>query len=305
MGSDAPSGLSGPVRGAVAETPLSIRLIRCRPATGIPAGTPLASPPPRDPTPVSRRIRASEAPPLSTAPRSALPRSTGSPLSPPSSLSVPEACVLSCYRDCEKAPGSARIVGMAGPRVVNLVRPYRSEQEYLEHEAWTIERHTITLVGAPPLDVGEQIRFSIVLPSGQRVVRAEGQVLGPRESSKGRPAGVSVRFRRFDLATKKLVERLEAERGSSEAESSPTSIGADIPPSIVVSPPSSEVHPIETGRSHGRRFDQRVNPDSLQQGAAPAAASRAEPPAKSAPRASVPPEMRDALLERLRERVRK
>lgn len=220
-------------------------------------------------------------------------------------LSVPEACVLSCYRDCEKAPGSARIVGMAGPRVVNLVRPYRSEQEYLEHEAWTIERHTITLVGAPPLDVGEQIRFSIVLPSGQRVVRAEGQVLGPRESSNGRPAGVRVRFRRFDLATKKLVERLEAERGSSEAESSPTSIGADIPPSIVVSPPSSEVHPIETGRSHGRRFDQRVNPDSLQQGAAPAAASRAEPPAKSAPRASVPPEMRDALLERLRERVRK
>lgn len=192
---------------------------------------------------------------------------------------------------------------MAGPRVLNLVRPYRTEQEYLEHEGWTIERRSITLLGTPPLDIGEQIRFSIVLPNGHRVVRAEGQVMGPIEEVGGRPSGVRVRFRRFDLATKELVERLDLQRGSTETELTPNSIGADIPPSIVVAPPSSEMHPL--GAARPTRADRTAAAQPTAQRLTSSRSDLDEPPKKSAPRTTLPPEMRDELLDRLRQRVKR
>ena len=40
---------------------------------------------------------------------------------------------------------------MSNPAVIHVVRPYQSEAEYLEAEAWSIEARTMILIGEPDL----------------------------------------------------------------------------------------------------------------------------------------------------------
>ncbi len=185
---------------------------------------------------------------------------------------------------------------MTGPRVLNLVRPYQSLEEYIECEGWTIERRSMYLLGVSGVEPGELVRFNVSLADGARVIRAEGQVLPPREPDASLPEGARVRFRRFDLTSKQLIERLSMERDLADSERGPLSIVADISPSI-----SAERKPAEeTLRS--QRPATSVPPSRR---SAPPAAIAPEPPLKSGPRSVAAPSTRDELLDRLRRRLTK
>lgn len=101
---------------------------------------------------------------------------------------------------------------MAPVQTLHFTRDFDSEDEFLKAEAWTLSRRLVVLlepVDAPP---GELIRFEIALKSGKRIVRAEGNVVGPTIETGGRPSGVEIRLRRFDASTKAFIERIEGER---------------------------------------------------------------------------------------------
>ena len=186
---------------------------------------------------------------------------------------------------------------MPGPRVLNFQRPYATVEEFLEREGWTIERRTLLLLDAPPLIPDEVIRFTVSLASGERVLRAEGQVLGPTDPEDSLPSSVRIRFKRFDRATKDLIELLLSEREAEGEAPTPMSIVADIPPSI-----DRGFTAIDSGSAPRARAARSVPPSRR---SSPPSEREPEPPKKSAPRAITTPADRDELLERLRQRAQR
>ena len=93
------------------------------------------------------------------------------------------------------------------PVVVHVVRPYASEQEYLNAEAWSIDARTMLLIDAEPLPADTAVLFDVALADGQKPIRAEGRVVAAAPAREGRPAGLKVRFKRFGAATKAFIER--------------------------------------------------------------------------------------------------
>ncbi len=93
------------------------------------------------------------------------------------------------------------------PIVVHVVRPYASEQEYLNAEAWSIDARTMLLIDAEVLAPDTAVLFDVALTDGQKPIRAEGRVVGTTPAQHGRPGGLKVRFKRFGAATKAFIER--------------------------------------------------------------------------------------------------
>jgi hypothetical protein len=103
--------------------------------------------------------------------------------------------------------------------VVHVVRPYASEQEYLNAEAWTIDQRSMLLIDAEALPGDTAVLFDISLADGHKPIRAEGRVVGMVSESGGRPGGMRVRFKRFGAATKAFIERaVKAKSGGAEPE---------------------------------------------------------------------------------------
>jgi hypothetical protein len=93
------------------------------------------------------------------------------------------------------------------PLVVHVVRPYASEQEYLDAEAWSIEARSMLLLDTEQLPLDTSVLFDVALADGHKPIRAEGRVVGSVAPSGARPGGLKVRFKRFGSATKAFIER--------------------------------------------------------------------------------------------------
>jgi hypothetical protein len=188
------------------------------------------------------------------------------------------------------------------------VRPYPSEQEYLNAEAWTIDQRSMLLIDAEALPGDTAVLFDIALADGQKPIRAEGRVVGMVSASSGRPGGMRVRFKRFGAATKAFIERaVKAKNGNAEPER-PTSPEVERPSGPEAAPPSETGdRPSLVEGDRGSMPEVRLSMTELE----PAFAA----PARSAPanqepsglRQRVPgpvtaPANREELLQRLRQR---
>lgn len=113
------------------------------------------------------------------------------------------------------------------PVAIRIVRPYDTEEAFLENELETVGKTSVILIGAHPRPTGVILRFEVTLASGATVLRGEGRVLGHKESAfRGQP-GLSLRFTRLDRKSKALVDRAAAMR---EARLSGDAVSAPPPP---------------------------------------------------------------------------
>ena len=107
---------------------------------------------------------------------------------------------------------------MAEPVHVKVTRPYSSAEDYIAGDAWTVDRRDMLLVGQGPLEPKTVLRFEVLLESGERVIRGEGEALVHQPAIDGRPGGLRVLFRRFDSQSKALLRRaLVARAAQTEA----------------------------------------------------------------------------------------
>ncbi len=108
--------------------------------------------------------------------------------------------------------------------VIHVLRPYANEEEYLAHEASSIDAKSMVLIDQAQLPLETAIVFDVQLEGGQKPIRAEAKVMGPVAASGGKPAGLRVRFKRFGAATKAFIDRAVALNAASR--------GLDAPPSL-------------------------------------------------------------------------
>jgi hypothetical protein len=165
------------------------------------------------------------------------------------------------------------------PVELRIVRPYGTENAFLEREAWTLDAKGAVLIDQASLEPGTLVRFDVVLANGERVIRAEGRVVKAIPATATRPGGLRVRFTRFGGSTKTLIDRVVAERRRN-ASAPPTEAGSEVRSSVRAVPvPLAKPPPAESGT-----LQQALRERSVRQ--------------------IVAPEHRDALLERLRRRHR-
>ncbi|MEI9940529.1 MAG: hypothetical protein WDO69_25220 [Pseudomonadota bacterium] len=145
---------------------------------------------------------------------------------------------------------------MSTPIVIHMQRPYASEEEYLEHERFSIEAKSMLLIDQPALPLDTAIVFDVTLTNGQKPIRAEAKVIGYLEPEGDRPGGLRVRFRRFGAATKAFIDR--AVNGAVAAPAEPstpvpnaaTGIAHDVAPTHSDTPLQSK-EPSETDETSG------------------------------------------------------
>ena len=195
------------------------------------------------------------------------------------------------------------------PVVVHVVRPYASEQDYLNAEAWTIDQRSMLLIDAEALPGDTAVLFDISLSDGQKPIRAEGRVVGMVSANAGRPGGMRVRFKRFGAATKAFIERaVKAKSGGAEPErpSAPQAERPSAPEAERPSAPEAE-RPSATDGDRVSMPEVRLSMTELESAAAPPAPP---PPSNREPtglRQRIPgpvtaPANREELLQRLRQR---
>lgn len=186
--------------------------------------------------------------------------------------------------------------GSGGPVAVRIVRPYASEDDFLEHELDTLGRAGIVLIGAEARPSGVILRFEVVLSDGSPLVRGEGRVLAFRENVVGDQPGLALRFTKLDVRSKALVDRASALRDQRKRESAPDrddehSREGSMAPEREEGAPSVEL--AEPSRAHD---DDAVLAEEQRE---PPAAEPPDPGAAS----GEPATPRDAALDRLRRRA--
>ena len=113
------------------------------------------------------------------------------------------------------------------PVAVRIVRPYETEEAFLEAELETVGKTSVILIGAHSRPTGVILRFEVTLASGHTVLRGEGRVLAHKESAfRGQP-GLALRFTRLDPKSKSLVDRAASIR---EARLAGDAVRSPIPP---------------------------------------------------------------------------
>lgn len=117
------------------------------------------------------------------------------------------------------------------PVAVRIVRPYDTEEAFLESELETVGKTSVILIGAHARPQGVILRFEVTLQSGAIVLRGEGRVLQHKESAFRGQAGLALRFTRLDPKSKALVDRAAAIR---EAR-----LSGSMPPQPAPTPPES------------------------------------------------------------------
>jgi hypothetical protein len=163
------------------------------------------------------------------------------------------------------------------PVAIRIVRPYASEDEFLDAELETVGKTSVILIGAHPRPTGVILRFEVTLNNGSTILRGEGRVLAHKDNAfRGQP-GLSLRFTRLDPRSKALVDRAAALREAKASGSMPPSSRAvpSVRPSSPAVPPS--VHPPVS--------DPAIT-DALTQ-STPSPARTSSPPAPRAPDDSI------------------
>ena len=224
------------------------------------------------------------------------------------------------------------LTNVSDPVVLRVVRPYSSDADLLGAEGWTITMKRIVLIGARPLKRGTIVQVELVLETGEKVLRAEGKVVGMAKAHSDRPKGLEVRLKRYGAATKRFLERAAQ---AATAEESQTAAGESAPRSApevdlpaegneIASSPSHSLPPEADDEDAEAELVSQVENELVSQvdvlddepitdvdvlGHENAAASDATSPDSdlSGVRVRVvePPTDREALLERLRERARR
>ncbi len=220
------------------------------------------------------------------------------------------------------------------PVAIRITRPYESEEEYLANELEMISKTSITLVGAQPRPQGVVLRFELVLGAGQVLVRGEGRVVGFKPNAHRGVGGLTLRFTRIDARSKALLDKAtamrELRRPSSKPPKAPDEATAqaaaeaapaapppspegelNLPASAPAQPPEPSsgpelpaalafplpAPPVPPEPSNGAREAPAPPPTPLASAALPL-------PMDSSPaRTATPPQDRNALLERLRNRA--
>jgi hypothetical protein len=199
--------------------------------------------------------------------------------------------ILAVVTDDSRAP--------APPPAIRITRPYANEDDYLRGEIDTLTRTSITLLGAQQRPQAVVLRFEVVLPSGQALVRGEGRVVGFKPNAHHGLSGLTLRFTRLDSRSKALIDRAATIRERRRS-SAPPAGGSEVQTALDAIPPPSHTRASEAPAKPAD--DERASPQAV------ISERRAEPPP---PRASGerlvpidPPPGRDALLERLRARAK-
>jgi hypothetical protein len=190
------------------------------------------------------------------------------------------------------------------PVAIRIMRPYATEDEYLEHELETLTRASITLVGAQPRAEGVVLRFELALASGAVLLRGEGRVTGFKPNAFQGVGGLSLRFTRVDTRSKALIDKAaslrEKRRPSLRAPDSVSvmparaSTPAAPPSSLSVAPASRSSLPPPLTRSSAPPAAVNPSPSQPPAGAATARGRRDEGRRPD----------RDELLGRLRARAK-
>jgi hypothetical protein len=206
---------------------------------------------------------------------------------------------------------------MSGPFTLRIARPYASREDYLQGDYWTVERSEMLLLDVEGVAQGAQVTFEIVLENKEIVVRGEGRALELVPPRDGKPGGVRVRFKQLDAGSKATLRRaLEIQKKKATERQAATPAAMDSPPPA----------PLEAAKSEPTEAAVAAHEQAEAQGAQPAPEAAAPAPAEPVGEAAAPtpgeaerdepsgvhrigdpvraPENREALLERLRERMR-
>jgi hypothetical protein len=179
------------------------------------------------------------------------------------------------------------------PVAIRITRPQTTEDDFLEQELETLNRTSVTLLGAQPRPQGVVLRFEIVLSTGYVVMRGEGRVVGFRPNAHQGLGGLTLRFTRLDSRTKTLVDKAaalrERRRPSSAAPAPPE---PSPPPSGSVEDPSPPREPSSPSITLDEPLSSGLVADVPAPSETAAHASREPPP------------QREALLDRLRTRAK-
>jgi hypothetical protein len=177
------------------------------------------------------------------------------------------------------------------PVAVRVVRPYDSDDAFLESELETVGKTSVILIGAHPRPTGVILRFEVTLASGTTALRGEGRVLAYKENAfRGQP-GLALRFTRLDPKSKALVDRAAAirearlARDSLPPPSDPNPIGPLSVPAVVS---SSDPAPPAAASSAESAVPAAASSSSAA-AEEPSSPSVSPPRRSQRPRASVPP----------------
>jgi hypothetical protein len=217
--------------------------------------------------------------------------------------------------------------------VLRVVRPYSSEADLLGAEGWTITMKRVVLIGARPLKRGTVVQVELVLETGDKLLRAEGKVVGMAKARNDRPKGLEVRLKRYGAATKRFLERAAqaatAEESQTPAEESPPRSAPEVEllaeSNEIASSPTHNLAPeadeedaeaelvSQLENELPSQIENELDDDPItdvdvlgrEEGASGDAVSPDSDLSGVRVRVVEPPPDREALLERLRERARK
>ncbi|MGH7281163.1 MAG: hypothetical protein ACRELY_06555 [Polyangiaceae bacterium] len=132
------------------------------------------------------------------------------------------------------------------PVAIRVMRPYSSEEAFIENEVETLTRTSIVLVGAQPRPQGVVLRFEVVLETGVSLLRGEGRVVGFKQNAFGDLPGLTLRFTRLDTRSKALVDRAalirdEKTRVALEVAGSQAPPPPNVAPRSVRPPPAASI----------------------------------------------------------------
>jgi len=126
---------------------------------------------------------------------------------------------------------------MVEPLSIRVERPYASEEDFLDAEAWSITARSMLLIDIGPLPEGTALRCELRLSNGRPLVVAEGLAVKHLGASPTRPAGLVVRYKRMSAASSEFVKRAVAR----SAELRPSS-----PPKATTNPPVGQAKSVST-----------------------------------------------------------
>lgn len=117
---------------------------------------------------------------------------------------------------------------MVEPLVIRVDRPYASEAEFLDAEAWSVTARSVLLIDIAPLPEGTVLRLELRLSNGRSLLVAEGVAVKHLGASPTRPAGLVVRYKRMSGASSEFVKR--AVEHTAAARPAPSAKAATAPP---------------------------------------------------------------------------
>ncbi|MBX3215366.1 MAG: hypothetical protein KF850_25240 [Labilithrix sp.] len=185
------------------------------------------------------------------------------------------------------------------PVAVRIVRPYETEEAFLENELETVGKTSVILIGAHSRPTGVILRFEVTLASGATVLRGEGRVLAHKESAfRGQP-GLALRFTRLDPKSKALVDRAAAIREARLAGDTGRGAAPEATSSAALPPvqPSAPALPVPDPSAPAETSAPPPEPSApAAETSAPAATTSAPADATSAPPPSAPAPQHAASL---------